>query len=313
MTQSVRAQSTDTVVMVRPVGFHANPLTASSNAFQVQEATMDAVQSNALAQQQFDGLVSALRAHGVNVLVFDDTPAPPTPDSIFPNNWLSTHADGSVVLYPMEAVNRRTERRMDIVDALNSEHGFDVLRTLDWSEHEARGVFLEGTGSLILDRVHRVAYACVSTRTDTELAHQWCEAFGYEPVLFAANDANGKAIYHTNVMMCVGSTFAVVCVDSIDPQSRDLVLQWLDDTGHDVIPISHAAVAGFAGNMLELVGGDGALRVAMSAQAEAALTPAQHQQLAQHARIVSAPIDHIEAQSGGSVRCMLAEVFLPHR
>lgn len=302
-------QSTDTVFLVRPCRFQSNPQTADSNAFQARVPDADHAASNALARTQFDDLVSALRAAGVNCLVFDDTPEPHTPDSIFPNNWISTHSDGQVLLYPMEAENRRTERRRDIVDAL-SRIGFDVRGIEDLSVSEAEQRFLEGTGSLVFDRPARVAYACRSTRTDASLAREVCVRIGYELVLFDARDAEGQPIYHTNVMMFVGTAVALVCTESIDASQRPLVIDSLQASGHEVVDIGFEQLEKFAGNMLEVQGTDGAV-IAMSQQAYDSLSESMRETLARHATLVASDISHIEAQSGGSVRCMLAEVHLP--
>ncbi|MEO0574198.1 MAG: arginine deiminase-related protein [Pseudomonadota bacterium] len=309
--REAEAQSVGTVMLVRPVAFESNPQTRDSNAFQAQSDAIAPEISNRLAQQQFDGLVAVLRANGVECVVVDDTPEPHTPDAIFPNNWISLHADGRVVLYPMEAANRRTERRQDVIEMLQSEHGFAVTDTLDLSFAESYEQYLEGTGSLVLDRMARVAYGCISTRTHEPLARDWCDKMGYRPMLFEARDAGGLPIYHSNVMMCIGTQFAVVCLSAISPAARSCVLEQLTADGHDVIDISFDAMNAFAGNMLEITNADGERLLAMSAQAEASLTAAQKQQLNAYARIVSAPIEHIETQSGGSVRCMLAEVHLP--
>lgn len=300
-------------MLIRPVRFQSNPLTRASNAFQAREAMSDLEASNQRAQAQFDGLVQVLRDNAVHCLVFDDTPQPHTPDSVFPNNWISTHADGCVVVYPMEAANRRPERRSDIIDVLRDTHGFDVRETVDLTFAEQHGQCLEGTGSLVLDRVHRAAYACLSSRTDERLARDWCDKMGYRPILFEARDAGGLPIYHTNVMMCVGSGVAVVCTQAIASSARAAVVAQLDQDGHDIVEIDFAAMNAFAGNMLELTNANGERLMAMSAQAENALSPAQRAQIERHARIVSAPIEHIETQSGGSVRCMLAEIHLPRR
>lgn len=304
-------QSVGTVVLIRPVRFQSNPETRTSNAFQAQSEVVAPDASNQLAQGQFDGLVRVLRANGVECLVFDDTPEPHTPDAIFPNNWISLHADGRVVLYPMEAVNRRTERRVDIIDALQNEYGFSVAETLDLSFAERHQQYLEGTGSLVLDRIARVAYGCISSRTNEALARDWCDKMGYRPVLFEARDANGQSIYHSNVMMCIGTQFAVVCLAAIAPAARASVVSQLTEDGHEIVDISFDAMSAFAGNMLELTTAAGERLVAMSSQAQDSLSEQQRLQLQGFARIVSAPIEHIEAQSGGSVRCMLAEVHLP--
>ncbi len=309
---SADRQCTDTVFVIRPCRFQANPETAASNAFQAQAPWQDLAASNACAQQQFDGLVDTLTAAGVRCLVFDDTPEPHTPDSIFPNNWITTHADGTVVLFPMEAPSRRGERRSDIVEALSKTHGFEVARVVDLSPAEDEGRYLEGTGSLVLDRVNRVAYACRASRTDAQVLEAFANEMGYTPVLFDSVDADGQPIYHTNVMMWLGTRLAGMCLASLVEADRTRVLAALEASGHTVIDLTFAQLEAFAGNMLELVAQDGRTVIAMSQQAYDVLKDAQRAQLEAHARLAVCPIDHIETQSGGSVRCMLAEVHLPH-
>ncbi|MEL6199014.1 MAG: arginine deiminase-related protein [Pseudomonadota bacterium] len=305
-------QCTDTVFVVRPCRFQANPETAASNAFQAQAPWQDLAASNARAQRQFDGLVDRLTAAGVRCLVFNDTPEPHTPDSIFPNNWITTHTDGSVVLFPMEAPSRRRERRSDIVEAFSKTHGFEVARVVDLSPAEDEGRYLEGTGSLVLDRVNRVAYACRASRTNAQVLEAFASEMDYTPLLFDSVDADGQPIYHTNVMMWLGTKLAGVCLASLAAADRTRVLAALEASGHTVIDLTFPQLEAFAGNMLELVAQDGSPVVAMSQQAFDVLTDAQREQLEAHARLAVCPIDHIETQSGGSVRCMLAEVHLPH-
>lgn len=303
-------QTTDTLVMIRPVRFAANEQTAGSNAFQKPAALVSEPQDRAL--QEFEGLVAALRREGVRVLVVDDTPEPHTPDAVFPNNWFSTHEDGTVVLYPMQAENRRFERRMDIIERLRDELGLQVTRLEDLSSYETRGEYLEGTGSLVLDRLNRIAYACLSPRTHAGLLENWAGDLDYRVVAFEARDAAGRAIYHTNVMMCVGERFAVVCAESIvGAEERARVLGSLRDTGHEVVEINLAQMNAFAGNMLALENERGEKLLAMSRRAHEALREDQLRVLESHARIVSAPLNTIEDCAGGSARCMMAEIFLP--
>ncbi len=305
-------QCASAVVMIRPVAFFANPETRASNAFQRDDLAMDVAAQQARAAAEFDGLAAALRAAGVRTCVFDDTPEPATPDSLFPNNWVSFHADGRVVLYPMMAANRRHERRPDVVAALGEVHGFRLGEVLDLSHHEAQGRFLEGTGSLVLDRVNRVAYACHSPRTDPTVLADFAARFGYEVVSFDALGPDGKPIYHTNVLMSVGAGFAAICAEAIPTEGqREAVLASLRVTGHEVVELGFAQLLAFAGNMLALAAADGTQVLAMSARAERSLEAVQRAVLARHARIVAAPIETIEDCAGGSVRCMLAEVFLP--
>ncbi|MFW2405942.1 MAG: citrulline utilization hydrolase CtlX [Gammaproteobacteria bacterium] len=311
MTSVNEPQLASTVMMIRPAGFESNPLTAASNRFQGRSsASPEEQQANAL--REFDGLVSLLREAGIEVIVVDDTPEPHTPDAIFPNNWISMHADGRVVLYPMEAENRRTERRDDIIDQLGDREGRVITEVIDLSEHEVSGHYLEGTGSMVLDRANRVAYACVSTRTHLDPLGDFAQRLGYDVVAFDAVDSNGVPIYHTNVLMNVGEELAVVCDAAIvrDDQ-REAVLTRLRETGHDIVSLSYAQLDAFAGNMLELRNREGERVIAMSQQAFASLNEEQRAKLAANGRIVSAAIDNIESSAGGSVRCMLAEVHLP--
>jgi hypothetical protein len=311
MSSPPESQLASTVLMIRPVRFQSNPLTAASNRFQGRNPDSPEQQQRDAARE-FDGLAEVLRANGIEVIVFDDTAEPHTPDAVFPNNWVSFHADGKVVLYPMEAPNRRTERRPDIIDALAADHGFQVREIVDLSGHEDHGQYLEGTGSLVLDRVNRIAYACLSSRTQLEALGDFAQRLDYEVLGFDAVDRNGAPIYHTNVLMNVGEDLAVVCDDAIvRADQREAVLESLRATGHEVVSLSHAQMDAFAGNMLELRSADGDRVIAMSQQARESLDAAQVATIEKHARIVSAPIDHIESSAGGSVRCMLAEVHLP--
>ena len=254
----------------------------------------------------------ALGDAGARVIVIDDTPEPHTPDAIFPNNWMSTHASGQFVIYPMQVPNRRGERRLDIVDTLASDYGYRISDVIDLSSHEAEEQYLEGTGSLVLDRTNHIAYACLSPRTDLEALGDFAQRLDYEVVAFEAVDQQGEAIYHTNVMMNVGNGFAVICDESIHrADQRSAVLESLQQTGHDIISISYEQMTSMAGNMLQIESVDGDPLIAMSQRAHSALTDEQVQAIEAHARIVSAPIDHIEDSAGGSVRCMLAEIHLP--
>jgi len=308
---AIDTQTTDSVIMIRPMSFTSNPETAASNSFQAEIGGEDPEKIRLLAQEEFDGLRAALEAAGVEVLAFDDRAEPVTPDALFPNNWLSTHADGSVILYPMEAPSRRAERRQDVVERLHSQYGYRVDSVQDFSQHEDSGRYLEGTGSLVLDRVNRIAYACVSSRTHPALLQDWCERFDYQSEAFAA-ESNGKEIYHSNVMMCVGSGVAVICDEAIpDEQERARVLSRLETTGHEVVRISLQQMNTFAGNMLELKSASGQALLAMSQQARDVLTREQVTTLERHVDLVSSDIRTIETYAGGSVRCMLAENFLP--
>ena len=305
-------QTTRSVLMIRPAHFGSNPETAPSNAFQHLEALPDRV-AHAAALQEFARVVESLTAAGVDVHVFDDEPEPPRPDAVFPNNWFTTHDDGTVVLYPMHAPSRRAEVRRDVIASLADTAGFRVERVVDLTGYADRGWALEGTGSMVLDRENRIAFACLSARTHRALLDEFCAELGFEPCVFSALDRHGVPIYHTNVQMWIGTRAAAVCLDAIvDGDERAAVHERLAAGGREVIELSHDQVAAFAGNALELQAADGTPVLAMSAQASAALAPMQREALSLYARIADADIATIERCSGGSVRCMLAEIFLPH-
>ncbi len=294
--------------MIRPVRFGANPETADSNRFQHAGASTE---DAAAARREFDGLAALLEDAGVEVIVAEDSPEPAKPDACFPNNWVSFHADGSVVLYPMMAPSRRAERRPEPVAAVERA-GYRVARTIDLSSLESRGEFLEGTGSLVLDRRRRIAYACRSPRTTAGALAEFSRALGYRIVSFDALGPDGRAAYHTNVMMGIGEGFAVVCADSIpEASSRTAVLEELGRDGGEVVVIDTAEMNGFAGNLLPLSARGGASLIAMSEAALRALLPDTRRRIESHGSIVAAPIPTIERLGGGSVRCMLAEIFLP--
>ena len=297
--------------MIRPKRFQSNPQTAESNAFQTEpDASPGEQQEAALAE--FESLVSALRDAAIDVHVFDDTSEPHTPDSVFPNNWVSFHADGTVVLYPMEAENRRGERRPDIVERLDAEFGFEVRQVVDLSSHEADGQFLEGTGSMVLDRVNRIAYACLSSRTHLDVLGDFAQRMDYEVVAFDAVDRDGVPIYHTNVLMNVGEKLAVICADAIPREDqRKAVLERLESTAHEIVLLDFGQLEAFAGNMLELRATDGVRVLAMSRRALDSLDREQRARLEVNGRVVAVSIDDIEDSAGGSVRCMLAEIHLP--
>jgi hypothetical protein len=295
--------------MIRPVSFGFNEQTAESNAFQNRDADQQAVQDKALTE--FDHFVKTLEHAGVQVTVVNDTPQPHTPDSIFPNNWVSFHDDGTIFLYPMQAENRRLERREDIIT--NLEDQFKVSHIIDLSRFEADHRFLEGTGSMVLDRENKIAYACLSPRTDKQVLDLFCEQAGYKAISFDAADEHGKAIYHTNVLMCVGSKFAVICADSIpNPHERIVVLESLKSNQKEVITISFEQMNRFAGNMLEVKNDKGETLIVMSKNAFNALDSEQKTTLEKYGNLVYADINTIETNGGGSARCMMAEVHLPH-
>lgn len=310
MTSEQESQLASAVLMINPVRFESNPSTAASNKFQGRNPDSSNKQQRDAAEE-FAGLRAALETSGIEVIQVDDTAEPYTPDAIFPNNWVSFHADGTVVLYPMEAPNRRTERRPDIIESLVEDHEFVVRKIVDLSTHEAQTQYLEGTGSLVLDRVNRVAYACLSSRTHLDALGDFAQRMGYEVLAFDAHDRNGAPIYHTNVLMSVGEALAVICAEAIPREDqRDAVLRRLADTGHEVVTIDFDQMDAFAGNMLELRSVDGERILAMSEQAKQSLDVEQMEKLEANAKIVSAPIDRIESSAGGSVRCMLAEIHL---
>ena len=307
-------QTTNSILMIRPVAFRMNEQTAVNNYYQkVLENTTPAT-VNAKAQQEFDAFVDKLRKVGVNVIVVDDTLEPDTPDSIFPNNWISFHENGDVTLYPMFAENRRLERREDILEKLEEE-GFIINEIMDYTSAEEDGFFLEGTGSILLDRDNAKAYCALSPRADEELFIEFCEDYDLAPVIFEAfQTVNGerKLIYHTNVMMCLGETFAVICADCIDDKKeRKMVLDNLKADEKDIILITEDQMNNFAGNMLQVKGKDDKRYLVMSNSAHQSLTKAQLQKIEQHCEIISSSLDTIEACGGGSARCMMAEVFLP--
>lgn len=307
-------QTTNSILMIRPVAFRMNEQTAVNNYYQKVIDGLLPATVNAKAQQEFDDFVIKLRAVGVKVIVVNDTLNPDTPDSIFPNNWVSFHENGDAAMYPMFAENRRAERREEILDQLEEE-GFKIENIVDYTSAEEDGYFLEGTGSLLLDRANQKAYCALSPRADEELFIEFCEDFDYAPVIFEAfQTVNGerKLIYHTNVMMCLGETFAVICSECIDDKKeRKMVLDNLKEDGKEVILITEAQVNNFAGNMLEVRGADNARYLIMSAAAHQSLTDKQIAQLEKHATILSSSLDTIEACGGGSARCMMAEIFLP--
>lgn len=300
--------------MIRPVAFRMNEQTAVNNYYQKVLDGLTPQTVNAKAQEEFDTFVKKLRMVGVNVIVVDDTVEPDTPDSIFPNNWISFHENGDVTLYPMFAENRRAERREDILDILEDE-GFVINEIMDYTSAEEDNIFLEGTGSLLLDRENGKAYCALSPRADEELMIEFCEDFELSPVIFEAfQTVNGerKLIYHTNVMMCIGDTFAVICADCIDDKKeRKMVLDSLKGDEKDIILITEDQVNNFAGNMLEVKANDGKRYLVMSSSAYHSLTKKQIAQLEQHVTILHSSLDTIEACGGGSARCMMAEIFLP--
>jgi len=307
-------QTTNSILMIRPVAFRMNEQTAVNNYYQKVLNNLSQESLNVKAQDEFDAFVTKLRGVGVNVIVVDDTSNTDTPDSIFPNNWISFHENGDVVLYPLFAENRRGERREDILDILE-DNGFVINEIMDYTSAEEDGFYLEGTGSIVLDRENGKAYCALSPRADEELFIEFCEDFDLNPIIFEAfQTVNGvrKLIYHTNVVMCIGKTFVVICADCIDDKKeRKILLDSLRSDKKEVVLITEAQVANFAGNMLEVKGADNRRYLAMSTSAHQSLTKKQITQLEEHVTILSSSLDTIEGCGGGSARCMMAEIFLP--
>jgi len=304
-------QTTNTLLMVEPVSFGFNDQTAANNYFQQKDGLSNRdIQKLALAE--FNEMVEKLRGKGINIIVIQDTVEPHTPDSIFPNNWISLHAGGRIALYPMYAPNRRAERRKDIFQIL-SDKGYPISEIADYTSHENYNRFLEGTGSIIFDHIYKIAYAAISERTDKDLFCKVCSDFGYLPVYFTANQSvNGKRlpIYHTNVMMCVADTYAVICTQSIDNSAeRNTVIESVTNSGKEIIEISEEQMHHFAGNMLQVENNAGTRYLVMSQSAFDSLSHLQKEQLTSMNEIITVAIPTIEKYGGGSARCMIAEVF----
>ena len=306
-------QITNTILMIRPVNFRMNEQTAVNNYFQ-EDIDIKNTAINAKAQKEFDTFVAVLREKGIDVIVIEDTKDPDTPDSIFPNNWISFHSDGTVGLYPMFAENRRNERREDVLDILE-ENGLEIKNVIDYTSAEAEGIFLEATGSMALDRVNKKAYCALSDRADEHLFIEFCEDFEYAPVIFTANqsvDGNRLPIYHTNVMMCLAEDFAVICLDTIDnKKEKKSVVDHLKRDGKEIITISEQQMHHFAGNMLQVLGAFDKRYLVMSTAAYTSLNAVQIGSIEKHCEIIHSSLDTIETCGGGSARCMMAEVFLP--
>ncbi|MEH6511799.1 citrulline utilization hydrolase CtlX [Maribacter arcticus] len=306
-------QITNTILMIRPVSFRMNEQTAVNNYF-MGDIDLKNQEINQKAQEEFDAFVSALKNKGVNVIVIEDTKEPDTPDSIFPNNWISFHSNGVVGVYPMFAENRRNERREDIFLTLE-ENGFKINDVIDYTSAEDEGLFLEGTGSILIDRVNKKAYCALSQRANEDLFIEFCEDFDFFPVIFTANQSvDGKRlpIYHTNVMMALAENFVVICTDSIDDKKeRKNVLNHLKNDSKEIITITEKQMHHFAGNMLQVLGGEGRKYMVMSTAAFNSLTPKQIAQIENHCPILHSSLETIETCGGGSARCMMAEVFLP--
>ncbi len=300
-------QTTSHILMIRPHHFDFNNETAVNNSFQINSGDRS-VPEKALIE--FDQLVTTLQSYDIDVTVVQDTAEPYTPDSIFPNNWISFHSDGTICLYPMFAENRRRERKPTVLLQIASK--FELTNKVDFTEQEERKRFLEGTGSMVLDRAHKIAYACLSIRTDENVLQQFCDEMGYSPIVFEAVDEKGYPIYHTNVMMCVADQFAVICLESIrNEDEKEKVLQSLLGSGKTIIPISYEQMNHFAGNMLQVENEMGTKYLVMSSQAFKSLSNDQILQINHFNKIIHSDISTIETNGGGSARCMIAEVFLP--
>jgi hypothetical protein len=300
-------QNTSHLLMIKPVAFDFNAQTAVNNAFQQQGSNENAQQK---AEQEFDDFVQKLTAAAVDVTVVKDTPVPHTPDSIFPNNWISFHQDGTIVLYPMYAINRRSERKQQVLDIISTK--FKLTNTIDLSAYENNDLFLEGTGSMVLDREKKIAYACLSPRTDKTILEEWCRQMNYTACAFYSVDENGGEIYHTNVMMCVADEYVVICLNSIpNITERKMVKDTITKSGKRIIEIAYHQMNRFAGNMLQVQNAKGEKLLVMSSQAYTSLQPEQIKQLQSFNPILHSDLTTIETNGGGSARCMMAEIFLP--
>lgn len=301
-------QTSRTVLMIRPASFGFNSETAANNVFQ-DNVPMSEQQVQTLAVQEFDEFVNTLRAHKINVMIIEDAPQPPKPDAIFPNNWFCTLSDGTIATFPMFAANRRIEVRSDLLQKLKDD--FVVTATEDWTSYDNVNLFLEGTGSMIIDHINKIIYACLSPRTHLSLLQQFAEAHHYKAVTFHATDDNGTDVYHTNVIMHIGEGYAVICSSSIrDEKERNKVITSLTETAHDIIDITMPQVHRYAGNMLQVQSEDENLYTVLSQSAFDSLTESQKQQLSEHTKLLPVNIPTIETVGGGSVRCMMAEIFL---
>ncbi|WP_134089336.1 citrulline utilization hydrolase CtlX [Olivibacter sp. XZL3] len=298
---------TSAIMMIRPLNFNYNEETAVNNKFQQVTSGAD---MQTIALNQFEGFVSLLEDHDVDVHVFEDTKDPIKPDAIFPNNWLSFHEDGSLVLYPLFAKNRRKERRRDIIDLLSAS--YELKNIIDLTHFEQKQLFLEGTGSMVLDRKHHIAFMCKSPRSSTAVLYEFCKRMDYKPIYFEASDRNGFPIYHTNVMMCVGNDFAVICKDALTSSTdKEKVIKSLTQTGKEIVDISFGQMEHFAGNMIQLKNKLNQALLVMSEQAYLSLHKEQRTCLKKRAQLLYAPLDVIEKNGGGSARCMITEIFSP--
>ena len=311
MTQTpAHAQSTNSVLMIRPSRFYPNPETAADNAFQ-RSAHRDANALTMMARKEFDAAVQTLRAAGINVHVFEDTTDPEKPDAVFPNNWISTHHDGRVALFPMYSALRRRERREDILQELRRY--YQITEVIDYSSFEDEGYCLEGTGSLVLDHLNKIAYVSLSNRSNPKMIQRFAQDFSYEPITFTSIGSNGQPIYHTNVMMCIGTRFAMVGLEMIPNEAeRQKVRTRLENTGKEIVELTADQIGNFAGNVIELHSKNGEKLLVISARARRALTEHQREKLSRYARFISLELPTIEI-GGGSARCMIATIHLPAR
>jgi hypothetical protein len=310
MTEREPTQSTNSVVMIRPSRFYLNPETAADNAFQRNDAR-DSDALTLMARKEFDAAVQTLRAAEVNVHVFEDTAEPEKPDAVFPNNWISTHEDGRIALFPMYSALRRRERRQDIVEELRKH--YRVTDVIDYSAFEDHGSYLEGTGSLVLDHLNKIAYVSLSNRSNPIVVKRFADDFGYEPVTFTSVSSNGQPIYHTNVIMCIATGFAMVGLEMIPNKAeRQQVRACLEKTGKEIVELSADQIANFAGNAIELHNKDGEKLLVLSSRAVRVLTENQRERLSRYARLVPLELPTIEL-AGGSARCMIATIHLPPR
>lgn len=306
------AQTTSHILMVRPANFGFNEETAASNAFQVNDEALSSAEISRRAVAEFDAFVAKLRAAGVDVIVVEDTNRPLKPDAVFPNNWVTFHQNGTIVTYPMTAVVRRLERREDIIKSIQER--FRVEQKIQLQEYEDIDQYLEGTGSMIIDRPNKLVYACISPRTHPDLLIRYCKLMGYTAVPFHAMDGNGLEIYHTNVMMALGESFVVICLETVQSEiEEEMLRKKFDETNKEIIEITLDQMMRFAGNMLQVRNDKGETFLVMSGQAFESLNEAQVAQITKHTNILYSPIPTIETYGGGSARCMMAEVFLPEK
>ncbi len=306
------SQAPDTILMVRPANFGYNPLTAGSNVFQKTDAEISSGVVKSQGRLEFDLFAERIRASDIDVITVEDSPEPITPDAVFPNNWISFHHDGTVVLYPMMAENRRLERRKDIILTLQNRYHFRVERIIDLSIYEQSGHFLEGTGSMVMDYVNRKVYANPSPRTDEFVIDRFCREMNFRKVMFTSVDEEGQDIYHTNVVMCIGTGYVVICLESIvDEAERINVMRSFEETGHEIIDISYLQMTSFAGNLLEVNNKKGEPVLIMSETAFRVLGKDQLKTLEKYTDILYASLDTMEKYGGGSARCMISGVFLP--